>query len=61
MSSNFITTTSTTQFKSEEEFVQHVYSAVSGVKEHHIFILTDVSEPWGRAAIEVIDEVFACR
>lgn len=60
-SSNFITKSSATQFKSEKEFVQHVHSAVSEMKEHHIFLFTDVSELWGRSALKAIDEVFAFR
>ncbi|KAJ5966150.1 hypothetical protein N7481_012864 [Penicillium waksmanii] len=59
--SEFLITESASKFKSANDFAEHVYSLISEVKEHRVFLFTEVPESWGRAAFEAVDESFPCR
>lgn len=59
--SEFVTTGSANKFTSANDFTEHVYSVVAEVKEHRVFIFTEVPESWGRAAFKAVDEIIACR
>ncbi|CAI7582313.1 unnamed protein product [Penicillium pancosmium] len=59
--SEFLTTTSANKFKTVKDFVQHVYSVVAEVKQHRVFLFTEVHESWSKAAFEAIDEFLPYR